>query len=316
MTFDNSMLDNPVNADPAKDNPASGPSTSVTDPGQATGQSVQPNMPPAGGMDINAAVADLLKENGLTNFKDIGGLAKSYKEQQAYTTRLSQDIASMREMIQSMQSNNQQSSGKPELSPEQIEELNEQFNNKFLDNPTETLKEFVSNIIKEMGKEIVKPIEEQTKSLAEWKNMKEKQEMRNTQAVAFFKSNPDATAHIEDIKNYVAQNKAVLDKLSEVEGVNPFEFAYHAVKGMNAPNNPADLLKNDNFVNMAMQDQNFVNKVLQMHMQSIKGDQPPTQIAGQGAGAPLTPPGANNRPTSITEATKKFFAAKGWNTPG
>lgn len=334
------QFDNPVSTDPEKDNPESGPNkiTDVMDPefkirlqlcaegeptgGEPTGgepvntepgQSGVVGEPPQGGADIDSVVSELLKEHGLDNFKDIGGVAKSYKEQQAYHTRLTQEIANMREMLQAMQANNQP--GKPELTPEQIEQMNDEFNNKFLDNPLGTLKEFVGNMFKEASGEIVKPLEEKLKPLAEKVETREKQDMRTMQAASFFNANPGATAYVEDIKQYIAANKAALDKLGEVEGINPFEFAYHAVKGMKMPDNPAELLNNENFVNAAMQNKDFVNKVLQAHMQSVKNGHPPTQIAGQGAGAQVTPPAAGEKPSSIADATKKYFAAKGWNTP-
>ena len=56
--------------------------------------------------------------------------------------------------------------------------------------------------------------------------LKEKQELRQMQAAALFNANPAAAAYVNEIKNYIAANKEVLDRLSEVEGINPFEFAY------------------------------------------------------------------------------------------
>ena len=304
----------PSGGDPA---PASGGEpapASGGDPAPATGgepgQSGGSGEP--GGIDINAAVAELLKEHGAENFKDVGSLVKSYKESQATQTRLFQELASMREMMQNMQTANQQQTGSGELTPEQIEELNEEFNNKFLDNPVGALKEFFGNMLKEASGELIKPLEEKINPLAQKMELKEKQELRQMQAAALFNANPAAAAYVNEIKNYIAANKEVLDKLSEVEGVNPFEFAYHAVKGMKMPDNPAELFNNENFVNLAMQNKDFVNKVLQAHMQSVKSGQPPTQIAGQTSGAPVAPPSDKARPTTIAEATKKYYEAKGW----
>ena len=66
------------------------------EPGQSGGSGNQAGL-------ILMPVAGTLKEHGAENFKDIGSLVKSYKEAQATQTRLFQELASMREMMQNMQ---------------------------------------------------------------------------------------------------------------------------------------------------------------------------------------------------------------------
>jgi len=167
-----------------------------------------PDAPVQASTDVN--VVELLKTMGVTKFDTPEKFAKSYVEQEAFNTRITQDNALLRNTVSELQArmaqyeslNNQQQQA-PQQTQQQAPEYDPQTDiNAFYENPKEFLAKYLSSAIEPLKQEFQQQVNPIAQRVAE----DTAKTARQAAAEKFFASNPDAQEFMQPMADLLAKD--------------------------------------------------------------------------------------------------------------
>lgn len=308
----------------AKGYMGNGPAGAVTDPGptqtaqpvsaQATPQPVQP-----AAVEPAQAQAQLY----LNKFKTADDLAKSYEELEKWNHQLAQrhglpqDAETQRNIVQlanqqsqeiarltaMLQQNTQPAAQPGAQQPEQVLENSfgmsaEDFSDLLVTQPEKAMQLIQQQAQQAAGLKIQQW--EQAQRQQQWQQ-EQKLENLSNQVMMTRVRYPDFDQFFSEIDQYMSQNP-YLENLP-----NGVELAYKSLKAdklmaQPAPQSPTELLNDDNFRSMVLQDETIRQAVLRSHVEAVKNGQPPALISTNQSGA--TPAAAAEEIKSLDDAKR------------
>ncbi len=286
--------------------------TQQTQPNEGQGQGVDPTI-------------QSLQQAGLPQFKSLDDFANSYKEMQRVFHQTRQEMANMRQQLESgqqRQPNVQGNNNMPEqqaqqqaqeiFSPEEIESLNAELSEKLFENPYEGISKVAQKLVQAELQKQLSAFEQKVNPALEHVEKQTQQESWNNAATEFASQHPDISQYQEQMMQYLEVHPELFDNPQRA-----LEEAYNVASGRYSKPPQVDynqLMQDENFVNQyILNNQDLVKKVVGQHMQQVnQANTAPNMIGssnaqgGQSIGTP------QRRPTSFEEAGEMFKKQQGW----
>lgn len=238
----------------------------------------------------------------LGKFKSYEELERAYSNLEGFTTQTRQELSSIKQLLEHKQPEEKPPEEAPEeVSEEELAARKEAFLNKFYEDPLRVMEELnkkAEQRAEEIAKQMVAPIfkeREESKKQQEW----------NTKAVRFKEEHPDMMQYSDKMVKFLETNPEIADK------DNAIELAYNYAKGASNNISPEEMLKDPEFIQKIISNENIKNELLKAAAESSRKGNPPSVISSgvsSGGKAVASPP---QEPKTFKEAGQMFLKSRG-----
>lgn len=241
----------------------------------------------------------------LGKFKSYEELERAYSNLEGFTTQTRQELSSIKQLLEQKQTEVKPPEEAPkEESAEELSARKEAFLNKFYDDPLKVIEDMnkkAEQRAEEIAKQMVAPIfkeREESKKQQEW----------NTKAIRFKEEHPDMVQYSDKMVKFLETNPEIADK------DNAIELAYNYAKGASNIISPEEMLKDPDFIQKVISNENIRNELLKAAAESTRKGNPPSVISSgvsSGGKAVASPPQV---PKTFKEAGQMFLKSRGLDT--
>lgn len=196
----------------------------------------------------------------------------------------------------------------PEKTPEEIAADNQKLLDKFYENPQEVLEEIKKKAIEDATKNA------ETKAQEIIKKHDEQLQQQYQDRQKWEKKADDFTKNHPEYKDYYTDMVQIIKDYNLRGRDDAFEKALTIAKANKLETNPPakpqtfdEMLKDQNNINLLLQNKDIKSKFVQAYLQEVAKGQPPVTVSTSTGQAPVTPPA--EKPKTFEEAKRQFLSS-------